>query len=89
MDRKHQVLLFMLGSFLYGGAMYIFHSFIWSIFFLMFISFLITLKISDPKQDFGKQMISASIGIFFFGWVSLLAIIVAKASVVYVFRMLT
>ncbi|WP_088043254.1 hypothetical protein [Bacillus sp. EAC] len=82
--KKDQVLYFILGAFLFGIMLYMFHSFIWSFFFLLFISYLITLKLADDSRSFRRQMLSASIGIFFFGLISVLIILIAKGFIMYV-----
>lgn len=70
MNKKKSVFYFILASFLFGGAICLFKSIFWTLFFLIFIGFLLTIKISDERRSFGKQMFSACLGLFFFGWLA-------------------
>lgn len=89
MKKNKQILYFIFGSFLYGGVIYLFHSFIWSLFFLLLIGFLITQLVSDTNRSFGKQMLSACIGLFFFGWIAVMIILAGKVLVMYLYSLLS
>lgn len=81
--KKEQVLYIMAGAVLFGTAIYLINQFIWSLFFLLLISYLITLKLSNESQSFRRQMLSVSIGIFFFGLLSLFLMLIVKGFVMY------
>jgi hypothetical protein len=81
MKKKKQIQYLILGSFLFGGVLVYLNDILWSLFFLLLISFLITKLISNTNVSFGKQMLSASIGVFFLGWVAAMIILVGKVLV--------
>ncbi|MBP1967149.1 putative membrane protein [Paenibacillus aceris] len=78
MNKKKSIIYFILASFLFGGAIFLFQSICWTLFFLIFIGFILTIKISDERRSFGKQMFSACLGLFFFGWLAVLVILLIK-----------
>ncbi len=88
MNKKESIIYLIVASFIFGGAIILFNSIFWTLFFLLFISFILTLKISDEKRSFGKQMFSACIGVFFFGWIAVLVILLIKIFLRYLYYLL-
>ncbi|SFS77195.1 hypothetical protein SAMN05428962_2771 [Paenibacillus sp. BC26] len=92
MNKKEVVLYFISGTFVYGAAIYILHSLqqslIWFLFFLLFISLLVTLRVADSNRTFGKQFFSVCIGLFFFGWIAVIIIVLVKAFSLYLYHSL-
>ncbi|KRE61921.1 hypothetical protein ASL11_23735 [Paenibacillus sp. Soil750] len=78
MNKKKSIIYFILASFLFGGAIFLFQSIFWTLFFLIFIGFILTIKISDERRSFGKQMFSACLGLFIFDWLAVLVILLIK-----------
>ncbi len=87
---KKELLLYLIsGSFVYGATIIILNSFLWILFFLLFISLLITLRVSSTNHSFGKQFFSVCIGLFFFGWIAVLIILMVKVLFMYLYNLLS
>ena len=89
MNKKELALYFISGSFVYGGVIYTLQSFIWSLFFLLFISLLITLRVSNSNHSFGKQFFSVCVGLFISGWFAAKIIVMVKAFFLYLYSLLS
>jgi hypothetical protein len=89
LSKKELLLYLILGSIVYGATIIILNSLLWILFFLLFISLLITLRVSNTNHSFGKQFFSVCIWLFFFGWIAVLIILIVKVLFMYLYSLLS